>query len=298
MVSMENFELNSPPDMVEEDKTEEELAALAASTPEAETPTPAEAESQGTVTLEIDPTDVSGSLNRLMGENPEVLNVVNAMIGQKAATKWRPQVSALELEISELRAKDQKRIIGEAPVDDVNERLRTDQQFRQQYDEVMQSDDVLAQQRQQIAVSNQINSSIELATSRGLSYERANALLGKVADGSFDVDGDGNAVSIDVAMEAFQSALYGELMDNASTPPVAAVESAPVSTEELLDTASPDVSPSGGGGAGGVQYTKQQIENMDPDEFIINFPNDGDYEQAYKEGRISGFSQEAKAVYS
>ena len=297
MVSMENLELNGPPDMVDEDKTEEELAALAADNPVVESPTPAEAEGQGTVTLEIDPNDVSGSLNRLMGENPEVLNVVNAMIGQKAATKWRPQVSALELEVSELRANNSKRIIEQAPVDDVNERLRTDPQFRQQYDEVMESDDVLAQQRQQIAVSNQINNSIELATSRGLSYERANALLGKVADGSFDVDDEGNAVSIDVAMESFQSALYGELMQNASAPSAPVVET-PASTEELLDTASPDVSPSGGSATGGVRYTKQDIENMDPDEFIVNFPEDGDYEKAYREGRISGFSQEAKAVFS
>ena len=222
------------------------------------------------------------------------------MVGQKAATKWQPQVSQLELELQELRTKNDQRVLSETPKETITERIASDPEFARRYSDTVNADSVLAEQRRQQAVANQILADIELATEQGLPFEKAQEIYQGVSEGKFDVDAEGNQVDENTAFQMFRSTLFSELRSSGQSAPAATpteVTAPPVSVEDALDTASPDVGPSGGTSTGGPTFTAVQVAEMNPEELIINFPNDGDMEQAVREGRITGISREAKSVY-
>ncbi len=295
----QKLELSSPPNLELEDKTEEELAALNSeeSTQEIETESQ---ESEGLVNLTIDPDDISGSLVRLMREDPKVLNVINSMVGQKSATKYQPQIDTLQLELEDLRAQQQRKIIEDAPEETVNQRIARDPQFAAQYNQIMNSDAAIKSRRELQVMQSQIMSDVNLATERGMNYETAQGLLDQLQKGDFDTDVDGNDLDLSTQALNFRSALFEAM---SGSPVVAQSKETPSnnqsqSIEDKLDTASPDVSSTGGTGTtGGPQFTLTQIEQMDPLEFDRNFPDADSYDIAIKEGRISGFSEGVKEVW-
>ena len=75
----DKLEVSLPPDFEEEDKTEEQVASLTdtATDSTADPDSQPDDEAPAVVNLEIDPNDISGSISRLMQDDPKVLNVIN-----------------------------------------------------------------------------------------------------------------------------------------------------------------------------------------------------------------------------
>ena len=244
------------------------------------------------VTLALDPDDISGSLDRLMQENPKVLNVVNTLIGNKARNKYNPRIQELELELEGLRAQPRLDAVNNMPQDELAERLK-DPDFRREYNDTLSIPDVLAQKRQQTAVARRIAETIDQAQDAGLSTSSANSILERLANGEFDTDENGQPISdISVAMSNLNKAIYSEfsVAPKSSNGSVADVSDA-------LDTASPDVSSSSSSSSkSGVSFSIDQVNRMDPMEFERHFPQDDDFNQAVRDGRITGLSPESVAA--
>ena len=244
------------------------------------------------VTLALDPDDISGSLDRLMQENPKVLNVVNTLIGNKARNKYNPRIQELELELEGLRAQPRLDAVNNMPQEELAERLK-DPNFRREYNDTLSIPDVLAQKRQQTAVARRIAETIDQAQDAGLSTSSANSILERLANGEFDTDENGQPISdISVAMSNLNKAIYSEfsVAPKSSNGSVADVSDA-------LDTASPDVSSSSSSSSkSGVSFSIDQVNRMDPMEFERHFPQDDDFNQAVRDGRITGLSPESVAA--
>src|SRR5690606_11711725 len=68
------------------------------------------------------------------------------------------------------------------------------------------------------------------------------------------------------------------------TPPPAPPQQQPLSPAL---TGGPDMSPPGGASdRGKPKYTGSQIQAMDPEQFIAEFPSETDYDVAVREGRV------------
>lgn len=306
--------LELPPDIDSLELSEEtELQQLAQNEPEA-TSTPVEEQQQETsanrVTFEFDLDDISGSIRRLQEANPQVANVINSMVGNKAKRQWEPRVQEAKLEAERYRRELELERLKAIPTEERNRRIATDADFANMVREIEQGPDYEAQMRN-LAATRRIFSTLQDAVDRGLPEEKAEEYLTRISQGEFDKDESGNDLDFESAMSRLHSSLMDELLTSrtaggtgdSSRPPAQLESEAQASSANaeppppvVRDSASPDIS-SGRSAAGGTTFTVQQIRNMTPDEYLMHFPNDGDYEDAIRQGRIVGLSPEAMQVY-
>ena len=257
---------------------------------------------QEAVTLTLDPNDISGSLDRLMRDEPKVLNVVNTLIGNKARTKYNPRIQELEAELESIRGVQQRSKFEQIPQDELPERMK-DPDFARQYSDAMSSEEVLQAKRQAAAVSRRIGSIIDNAQDAGLSTQGANSIFERLQKGEFDHAEDGSPImDVETAIGNLNSAIYKEMLNQGATPAGSNLDtnnssSPDASVSDALDESTPDVSQGGSGTrTGGPTFSIDDINKMDPLTFETHFPNDDDYTNAIKEGRITGLSTEARSA--
>jgi len=249
------------------------------------------------VTLALDPKDISGSLDKLMREQPDVLNVVNSLIGNKARNKYQPRISELELELEAIRAKDNRSFIDNMPADELAENLKSPQ-FAEQYSQTMSAEDVLTSKRQQTAILNRIGATIDQAQTAGLSTVAANSIMERLSNGEFDTDGDGNMIEdAETAFANLNTAIYAAMRDGTQVVAPSTNRASIADVEATLDEATPDVSSSGSTSSTGPSYSIDEVNKMNPLEFERVFPNDEDFDNAVKAGRITGLSYDPATIY-
>lgn len=310
-MTQELFEL--PPDIETLDLSEEqELTLSFEQTPESpnteavqsQPDASNEAETSSLVDFQFDLNDIHGSIRRLQDQDPKIANVINSMVGEKAKRAWEPKLQQTQLELERLQRQLLEVEVNTIPEAERNQRIASDSEFAEKVNQLRDQPDFDGRQAQ-LNTLQQIYSIVEEASERGLSEETIGTYYEKLREGQFDKDSEGNVLSFEASLNSFRRALYDEVIESVrgtkATPqeepqtpqePQAPQEPArPI----IQDSASPDMS-GNNSASRGTKFTLNQIQAMNPDELLLHFPNDGDYERAIINGNIEGVSPETVEI--
>lgn len=253
--------------------------------------------------IRLDKRRLRQEFQRLQEEEKDVANILNTMVGNKAAQKYRPKIDELEAERASLQAQLRQLQYGSMPPDQLKERLLRDPEFARQYHTPTPDPDALRQKHAVDRAFDQMYSSVEDHVSPEEMQKFRDAAIGGWYDHQRDENGQPvralSPVESLAAMQADISRFALAKVKNtagivappevsAARPPVTAPPTrAPAQANPRLATASPDLTPSSGASKGGVRMKLSEYNQLSPPQRIALYPSTEDFERARKSGEIA-----------
>lgn len=240
-------------------------------------------------TITINRKDLQAEIDRLRAEDSDFAQVYNRDIGNKAKQRYQPEIDRQKAINDALALSVRKEQYSQLTETEVNERFTKDPAFAKDYAEVTHatipdisqpSPEVIVQQ-----LVNELNRSTNFAE-KVLPKEVYDQLLIDRAAGKFDVDETGQPYSLTNWREAADN-YESYIVQLAKTPVTAKVEPVVVKAPPASDTANPDLSSTGVRAGTKRIYTMQQVREMNIEEKLRIWPNEGDIDRAVESGEIS-----------
>ena len=257
-------------------------------------------------------------LAELAENDPEFRNVVNTLVGRKAAP-YKQKTLQLEQQLAELTARQHE--VERARFEDdpeLAEKLRTDPAFAARYHSRPEDPRAVALRNELTSTIDEIIDEVAEHIPQDVQDRYRNAL----AQGWYDIKRDANEVPVldpagnQIKLTAVQSIRQFQRQVSgfaaatrnrqpaprtaaaapAAAAPVSAPPAAAVATEAppaapapranaRLAEASPDLS-RGASGGGGVSMSREEYQQLNPKQRMALFPSTDDYERALADGRI------------
>jgi len=256
--------------------------------------------------IRLDRKQLAKEFARIQRDEPEVANVINSLVGQKARAKYQPTIDQLSQELEGIRYQQRSAQYSALTPEEVGQRVTTDPAFARDYATFRQQPTPQAT-NDILAVRRNVDQLFDSAVEAGLPIDRIEHYQQQIASGHYDRDASGNVLDVRDVVPILQRDLFTEVAKLSASSPTATAPSAvvppptPVSTPAtapaVVDSASPDLSSANRGMNGNSKFTWDEVQAMTPDEQLTYFPGERDIELAIKSGRITGISAESLEVY-
>lgn len=276
-----------PPDFPEEPKTAAELEEIQ---PDVQTP---EEPSDEEHYIKIDKRQYGQEIQRLQREDPHFKEVFGAIVGQRAAWKYKPEIDQKARELEELRASIRREQFKQVPQEQLGQELARNPQLAAEYHQINQTQDPVVQQA--IQMDQYVRGVLSDAMEAGLPDDEAQKLYDKAITTNFTNPQEylsqfrkeviGTTAKL---LGETRQVVQQQIPDTQSAGTTIVGVSTNTPNQAVLTGA-----PVGSGTRNGVtrRYTKEQIDSLlagDPAKFMKEFPDDGDFERAIASGAISG----------
>lgn len=246
--------------------------------------------------------DLQREIDRLRVDDPDFAQVYNRDIGNKAASRYKPQLTLLQQQNEALALALRKENYSKLTEDEVNTRFRNDPAFAEDYAKVSHAPTPNVQptvNQQQIMAEIGMNlSNLDSLAQSMLTAEQYREITNNVTSGKYDVADDGSALDAfnwRDGVERMRNDITRLARGNTSSQP--STNNAPTAQPQQqqrpnnpasrVDNSTPDLSPSGGRGQGRQSFTMQQVREMSWEEQMRRWPNDGDIDRAIESGEIT-----------
>ena len=282
----EELELSLRTDLGDEGKGEGEGTEPAPSPPQ--TP-PSEDESNF---LRLDRRSLHQEISRLEREDKEFANAFNISVGNKAKLKYQPTIEEWKIRAEAAEQALRHSQIQSLPKEEQERRIAYDPQFAREWAEALHSQPRDVEQAiEDLRIKSAVENLYDQARSLGLSETTLKSYQDKVTNGSYDDPGHWTTGFL-----RLQSELMGELagIQVSKSPSGSATIPAtnPAGPGANPKLAAPGPDNSRGSGPGTTKWTKEQVDNMNPIEFLRHFPGEDDYENAIRAGLITGYGKD------
>ena len=238
--------------------------------------------------IRISRKDLAAELERLRVEDKDFAQVYNRDVGNKAAQKYKPEIDLLKKNNEALTTLVRQRELAAMPQDEVTSKFATDPKFAEEYASIIHAKpEIIAQpNEEQLArqLGNELNNVFGYAK-RLLTEEQYVQLQKDAADGKFDVDETGEVIQLSNWQDAVER-LQNHVVGLVKQPVVTTQPEVKQTPVQRQDTASPDVSASGGRGTQRQTYTMTQVRNMSLEKKFELFPGENGIEDAIANGTI------------
>ena len=274
------LELNSPPGLTEESQSSDDSKV-----DEEKEETQETAPEDNFIRIPVGK-DVNTyqEVQRLIRENPEFANAFNQSVGNKAKRQYQPQIDELNTRLQMADNATRRMEIQGMDEEAIEQRFANDPSFAREYTETVHPQDNSAQ-LENMRVLGTIQNLFSAAVDQGLPEEKVEGYLKDIQAGKYD------SVSHAEAIGNLQSVIYQDLAT--LTPSASAKTDIPASQPaQKVDTATPDMSGNSSSPNTGQTWSFDEIRAMNPEQMVKTFPNDEDYMNAVRAGRITGFSSE------
>lgn len=239
--------------------------------------------------------ELAKEINRLRAEDKDFAHVYSRDIGNKAAQRYKPEIDALRKQNETLQLALRRLEYSQLPEPELRNRFATDPEFAQDYARVIHTPTPPARDIQPdfdsaVQVAAQRIQSVLAFAERVLPEDKLNEIKTDIGSGKFDVDELGERYSVYNMQEGLDR--LENYVANLVRQPIVAAQQTPTpptsnpSPPIRQDTASPDMSPSGGRGNTFQKFTMQQVREMSIEEKLRRWPGDMDIENAVARGEI------------
>ena len=224
-------------------------------------------------------------IQRLEKDDPHFGEVLQALIGRKAQSKYQPQILDLQAQLAVYEREKEVASIQAMSPEELNRRYNSGPEFAKRHAELA-NDDGSSIQAQQVEAEKfaAIQEVFSLAYEEGLTPEQEQEYLTAIEEGKYD-----NLGSWQRAVIKLQADINKTLrtVPTVTTPEPVTPESTITkpAVNPALAQSSPDVSQTALGNKG-FKWTREQIRTMNPDDYLANFPNEGDEDKALRAGLI------------
>lgn len=247
---------------------------------------PPEDESQ--YLIQIDRRQLDEQLRTLLQNDPEVRNIFNREVGNKAAARYKPEIAKYQQDLNTYRMLLRREQFAKLPQEEVNKRFESDPNFARAYAEVQHfsaeepaSPDVLSPV-DQAAAAEAVRTVVSGGLERGLTQEDLQDIARGLQTNRYDVDETGAPIPASQWREAIGN-LQRDVENRLRSKTASPVEAPPQQVK--TDTAVPDMAPSGNRGTRVNSISMQQFKAL-PWEEQFEFLGNGSVERAVEQGRI------------
>ena len=262
-----DLSLDNPPEILIEEQSSEEIPQIEE-----------EPQIDDSQFIKLNRTQLAQEINRLLREDKDFAQVYTRDIGNKAKTRYQPQIDALTRQNEALVTAMRRAEFQQMTPEQINTRFQSDPEFAREYTEVLHSKPTPTSEVNPAESRRQMIMNILSAAERnGLPENQLNEIKQNISQGQYDNDVAGNPQSFEEGVASLQDDILNRLSVQ-RTPPK------PVEKPHV-DTASPSMQ-NGGGNTRPKVWTQEEIKNMSWEDYLKIFPNEGDYSKAVREGRV------------
>lgn len=260
--------------------------------------------------------DLYRDISRLAEQDERFRNILQTFQGRRAARRYESEIAQLRAELERAKRELFAQQLQAMSEEDIAQRAEQDEEFRQQLEWYVGTEEADPKEEQETALWRaKVEEAFDWAMAEGLPPSRVDQIRAALRPGGcvnckvwpdiphgvLDHDKEGNPVWEGDAVDMLRSALAAEVValrqarPSAPSPQRTSVPAAPQGKPEIpeprtmlpvqRDTATPDMSPPGGGQEMGVM-TLEEVYRLPPPEFVRLFPNEGDLERAIAAGRV------------
>lgn len=226
--------------------------------------------------------DLQNEIDRLRREDSDFAQVYNRDIGNKAKSRYQPEIDALRRNLEAQQLLVRRNEYAALTQEQVNERFKSDPQFAADYAKVTHAQEPQVADFNPQEIATAVNSVLGFAR-RVLTPEQLTKLQADIDAEKYDKDESGNPYSQYSWREGLDR-LQEDIVSFTRQGTTQPVETKPIETIHQ-DTARPDMSNGSSVNSNNQgKFTIQQVRNMSWEEQIRRWP-DG-YEKAIENGEI------------
>ena len=238
--------------------------------------------------IRISRKELAKEIERLRIEDSDFAQVYNRDIGNKAAQRYKPQIDSLSKQNDALALAIRQQEYRALTQEEVNAKFTTDPSFAKDYADVIHAPAPNLNTAPDVnAISAEAQSFVTSTLSMAeqlLPQDKYEAIKAELAAGKYDADESGEPYHITQWREGAER-LRADIV-RASRTEVITTPTPQVVTPSRTDSATPDLSNGGGRGTQVQRFTIQQVREMDIEEKLRRWPNEGDFERAVDAGQV------------
>lgn len=255
---------------------------------------------------------IQQDLDALLKSDNNFQNAYNTSVGRAAKRQsdrmvrkeWAPQVETLKRELEAERIGSARKRLGTVDPARVAELLEKNPEFKDDYMLVNGTDAVASVTAQNNpsndAFRQRMDDALATGERRGLSVDDSIQLETAVADGKFDTDERGKKLTMDEQIDKLSDVIFDRTSSLGTRKPDAPAPAPDTDKEGTTQVArgnaalqggGPDMTPpAGGGGTSAGKWSRAEIDAMNPEQLLKEFPmaEDDIFAQADK-GNVTGF---------